>query len=327
MPRNICFKRGGRGYVDILRLYPMSLFEFALALGVKQETLDYVRDCFEKEQKVDSIVHEKMVGVFYYYLIAGGMPSAVEAFITKRDLYEVDKEQKAIVSHYKADFIQYEANDRKLKIISVYDAIPSQLNKANPKFIFTYLNKELKFDRYENSFLWLKDAGVAIPVFIASDCQAPLVNSKEKNSFKLFLSDVGLLTSCYPFAVREEILEKNETQLVNLGSLFENFIAEELSANAVVPYYYRSKSVGEVDFLIEKDGEILPLEIKSGTDYKKHKALNNLMAQTGLKEGIVLSPFNLERDDEYLYLPIYMVELLKDKETSKKAISIDIAGI
>jgi predicted AAA+ superfamily ATPase len=120
------------GYVDILRLYPMSLFEFALALGVKQETLDYVRDCFEKEQKVDSIVHEKMVGVFYYYLIAGGMPSAVEAFITKRDLYEVDKEQKAIVSHYKADFIQYEANDRKLKIISVYDAIPSQLNKANP---------------------------------------------------------------------------------------------------------------------------------------------------------------------------------------------------
>jgi predicted AAA+ superfamily ATPase len=100
-----------------------------------------------------------------------------------------------------------------------------------------------------------------------------------------------------------------------------------MAANAVVPYYYRSKSVGEVDFLIEKDGEVLPLEIKSGTDYKKHKALNNLMAQTGLKEGIVLSPFNLERDDEYLYLPIYMVELLKDKETSKKAISIDIAGI
>jgi len=315
------------GYVDILRLYPMSLFEFALALGVKQETLDYVRDCYEKEKKVDSIVHEKMVGVFYYYLIAGGMPSAVEAFVTKRDLYEVDKEQKAIVSHYKADFIQYEVDDKKLKIISVYDAIPSQLNKANPKFIFTYLNKELKFDRYENSFLWLRDAGVAIPVYIASDCKAPLVNSKEKNGFKLFLSDVGLLTSCYPFAVREEILEKNETRLVNLGSLFENFIAEELVTNGVAPYYHRSKSVGEIDFLIEKDGEITPLEIKSGTDYKKHKALNNLMAQTGLKDSVVLSPFNLEREGGNLYLPIYMAEFLKDKEATKKPIVIDTSGI
>jgi len=140
-----------------------------------------------------------MVGVFYYYLIAGGMPSAVGAFIAKRDLYEVDKEQKAIVSHYRADFIQYEADDKRLRIISVYDAIPSQLNKANPKFIFTHLNKELKFDRYENSFLWLRDAGVTIPAYIASDCRAPLANSKEKNSFKLFLSDVGLLTSLWSF--------------------------------------------------------------------------------------------------------------------------------
>jgi predicted AAA+ superfamily ATPase len=315
------------GYVDSMRLFPMSLFEFALALGVKKETLDYIRQCYEKEQEVDSIIHEKMVGVFYYYLITGGMPSAVEAFIAKQDLYEVDKEQKAIVSQYKADFIQYETDDKKLKIISVYDAIPSQLNKTNPKFIFTYLNKELKFDRYENSFLWLKDAGVAIPVYIASDCKAPLANSKEKNSFKLFLSDVGLLTSCYPFAVRKEVLEKNESQLVNLGSLFENFIAEELIANGLPPYYYRSKTVGEVDFLIEKDGEVLPLEIKSGTDYKKHKALNNLMAQAKLKEGVIISPFNLERDGKNLYLPIYMTELLKDKEASKSPITIDITGI
>lgn len=315
------------GYVDIMRLYPMSLFEFALALGVKKETLNYVRECCEKEQKVDSIIHEKMVGVFYYYLIAGGMPSAVEAFTTKRDLYEVDKEQKAIVSQYKADFIQYETDDKKLKIISVYDAIPSQLNKANSKFIFTYLNKELKFDRYENSFLWLKDAGVAIPVYVASDCKIPLVNSKEKNSFKLFLSDVGLLTSCYPFAVREDILEKSESRQVNLGSLFENFVAEELIANGLAPYYYRSKAIGEVDFLIEKDGEVLPLEIKSGADYKKHKALNNLMAQAKLKGGIILSPFNLERDGQNLYLPIYMTELLKNKEASRSPITIDIANI
>jgi uncharacterized protein len=315
------------GYVDTFRLYPMSLYEFALALGVKKETLAYLQECYDKEQIVDSIVHEKMMGVFYYYLLAGGMPDVVSTFIKERDLSLVDKAAKSIVNDYKADFSQYETDDKKLKIISVYDSIPSQLNKANPKFIFTYLNKELKFDRYENSFLWLKDAGVAIPVYIASDCKSPLINSKEKNSFKLFLSDVGLLTSCYPASVREEILGKNATQIVNLGSLFENFIAEELLANGLTPYYYRSKTIGEIDFLVEKDGEILPLEIKSGTDYQKHKSLDNLLAATKLKEGLIFSPNNLSRNGKNLYLPIYMIELLKNKETPAQKFTIDIAGL
>jgi uncharacterized protein len=314
------------GYVEMMRLYPMSLFEFALALGVKKETLNYLEECYEKKQEVNSLIHQKMIGVFYYYLIAGGMPAAVDAFIAKKNLYEVDKEEKGIVNQYKADFIQYETDDKKLKIISVYDVIPSQLNKANLKFVFTYLNKELKFDRYENSFLWLKDAGVAIPVYIVSDCKSPLAASKEKNNFKLFLSDVGLLTSCYSFAVREEILEKNQTHLINLGSLFENFIAEELTSDGLVPFYYKSKAVGEVDFLVEKDGKIIPLEIKSGGDYKKHRALDNFMEATGFHESIVFSPFNVEREGKCLYLPIYMIELFKEKEGSAKPISIGISG-
>ena len=124
-----------------------------------------------------------------------------------------------------ADFIKYEAENKRLKIISIYDSIPAQLNKQNRKFKFTMLNKELKFDRYEDSFLWLKDAGVAIPAYIADVPVSPLEMSRETNVFKLYMSDVGLLTSCYPLAVRKDLLEMNPENEINNGSLFENYVA------------------------------------------------------------------------------------------------------
>ena len=222
--------------------------------------------------------------------------------------------QKNIVNLYKGDFSQYEYNDRKLKIIEIYDSIPSQLNKQNLKFVFTYLNKELKFDRYENSFLWLKDAGVAYPIFNVSEIRPPLLISKEKNSFKLFSSDVGLLNSYYSLTIKQAIFEKNTANLMNLGGLFESFVASELKANGFEPFYYRSKNIGEIDFLIEKNNKIIPLEVKSGGDYKKHTSLNKLLISTystNLTTPYVLSTNNLEVKNEITYLPIYMLGFLK----------------
>lgn len=138
-------------------------------------------------------MHDRVLSLFYIYLIVGGMPEAVLKYVETKDLREVQSIQNDITELYKEDFSQYEQENKKLKIKSIYEIIPSELNKQNKRFIFTMLDKELKFDRYENSFLWLKDAGVALPVYNVEAPVIPLTTSKSTNVFKLFSSDTGLL--------------------------------------------------------------------------------------------------------------------------------------
>ena len=183
------------GYMESMQMFPMNYEEFAIASGINNAMLSHMKESFNSRIPVDDIVHKKLIQTFYYYLIIGGMPAVVKLYNETHSLDQIDQEQKNIINQYKADFTKYEQENRRLKIISVYDNIPAQLNKQNRKFNFTMLNKELKFDRYEESFLWLKDAAVAIPAYIVSAPQSPLEMSKETNVFKLFLSDVGLLTS------------------------------------------------------------------------------------------------------------------------------------
>lgn len=314
------------GYVDEIKMYPMNLFEFALALGVKKETLDYIKNCFEKKESVDEIIHKKMLNLFYNYLIVGGMPSVVKKFVARENLESISEEQTNITNFYKADFIKYEQTDKKLRIISIYENIPSQLNKQNLRFIFTYLNKELKFDRYENSFLWLKDASVCIPVHIAQEAKTPLVISKENNLFKLFFSDVGLLVNSYPLSVKNLILNFESNNKINNGALFENFVAQELLQNGLTPFYFKNKKIGEIDFLIELDGKVLPLKIKSGTDYKKHSALNNLLDvdEYKLEKSIVFCTGNVEVDKKIIYLPIYMLGFLKEQKSLSATVDYEL---
>ncbi|MCQ2507404.1 MAG: AAA family ATPase [Dorea sp.] len=313
------------GYVEMFQMYPMNLFEFSRALGVTNTVFEHLEECFAECKPVDEVVHSRMINIFYYYLICGGMPSVVSTFIKSRNLRIVRTEQENIIRQYKADFVKYEADDKKLRIISIYDSIPSQLNQQNRRFIYTQLNKELKFERYENSFLWLKDAAVAIPVYIAEEPKSPLILSKSKNQFKLFMGDVGLLTSCYSDEVSEELLSLNPDQNINNGALFENFIAQELSAIEMNPYYYKSKRIGEIDFLIEWEGKVVPLEIKSGKGYKKHKALDNLMGTDEFKieKGYVLSLENVEVTDSCIYVPIYFIGLFRKKQRKDIIINWD----
>lgn len=314
------------GYVDMFQMFPMSYFEFIDTIGINENTISYLKECFDKLEPVDEIIHKRMLNAFYYYLICGGMPSVVDTFVKTRNLRETRNEQQNIVRQYKADFIKYENDDKKLKIISIYDSIPSQLNQQNRRFVFTQLDKELKFDRYENSFLWLKDAAVAIPIYIAKEVKSPLVLSKSTNQFKLFMSDVGLLTSCYPDNVSKELLDMNQKNEFNIVALFENFIAQELISMNTQPYYFKNKNIGEIDFLIEHDSRVIPLEIKSGKDYKIHKALDNLLNSSSyrLDKAYIFSTSNVEVDNKNIYLPIYMVEMLKKTTEEDIIINLDI---
>ncbi|MCR5211605.1 MAG: AAA family ATPase [Lachnospiraceae bacterium] len=302
------------GYVDMWQMAPMTFDEFALASGITETMIEHYRECFRKQTPVDPIIHEKLLKAFYYYLIVGGMPAVVREYNESHSIERIDAEQKAIINQYKADFTRYEADNRRLKVISVYDNIPAQLNKQNRKFNFTLLDKELKFDRYEESFLWLKDAAVAIPSYIVAAPEQPLQMSRATNVFKLFLNDVGLLTSCYPMSVKKQLLEMNPDNVINNGSLFENFVAEEIFAAGLLPYYYKKNGVGEVDFIIERDDKPIPIEVKSGKDYKKHKALDHLLEKYTFDEVYVLSANNVEIEGNILYYPIYMAGALCECE-------------
>lgn len=315
------------GYLTVLRMYPMDFEEFMIANSVSKTTLEMLKAKFETCQPVDEFIHQKLLSLFFIYLIVGGMPDAVKIYIATKDIREVDKVQRDIVALYKEDFSQHESEDKKLKLISVYDIIPAELNKQNKKFVFTMLNKELKFDRYENSFLWLKDAGVALPVYNVEAPVIPLKASKSSNVFRLFSNDTGLLTSAYPAETKLELINKNSE--VNNGAHFENAVAQQLTANGLEPYFCKKKNIGELDVLVEMDGKVVPIEVKSGKAYKAHKSLDNFMkiSDYHIEKAYVLSVANMEQEGSVVYLPIYMGYLLKERKIGKLIVDLDMEGL
>ena len=315
------------GYLSVLKMYPMDFEEFMIANHVSKATLEMLKDKFETVRPVDEFIHQKLLALFFVYLIVGGMPDAVKTYIATKDIREVDKIQRDIVTQYKEDFSQYESEDKKLKLISIYDIIPAELNKQNKKFVFTMLDKELKFDRYENSFLCLKDAGVALPVYNVEAPIIPLLASKSSNVFRLFSSDIGLLTSAYPAATKIELINKNGE--VNNGAHFENAVAQQLLCNGFEPYFCKKKNIGELDFLIEMEGKVVPIEVKSGKAYRTHKALDHFMnvSDYHIEKAYVFSTGNVEEDGKVTYLPIYMCYLVKEQSIGQLIVDLDMEGL
>ncbi len=315
------------GYLTVLRMYPMDFEEFMVANNVSKTTLEMLKEKFETCSPVDEFIHQKLLSMFFVYLIVGGMPDAVKTYIETKDIREVDKIQRDITALYKEDFSQYEFEDKKLKLKSIYDIIPTELNKQNKKFVFTMLDKELKFDRYENSFLWLKDAGVVLPVYNVDAPVIPLLTSKSSNVFRLFSSDIGLLTSAYPAETKIELINKNGE--VNNGAHFENAVAQQLVANGYEPYFCKKKNIGEIDFVIEMSGKVVAIEVKSGKSYKSHKALDKFMSVPDyhIEKAYVFSVGNVEAEGAVIYLPIYMCYLLKEQRIGQMIVELDITGL
>lgn len=294
------------GYMDVVEMYPLDFEEFALANKVAPRVIDALKAAFEQRTAVDQVVHEKMMELFRLYLIVGGMPAAVMKYLETNNLREVAREQQAIITLYKKDIARYDPED-KLYLEEIFDLIPSELNSKNKRFILKNLNENFKFSRYSNSFLWLKDAGVALPTYCANEPTAPLLLSKCTNLFKLFLSDVGLLASMYMDGIQIKILNREKD--INFGAIYENVAAQELKAHGFDLYYFNSKKQGELDFLVERRGEVLPIEIKSGKDYTKHAALNNVLGNEdyGISEAYVFQNSNVSTVGKVTYYPIYML--------------------
>ncbi|MBP5473217.1 MAG: ATP-binding protein, partial [Bacteroidales bacterium] len=294
------------GYLDELRMFPLDFIEYLWACGVGDEVIDYLKDCFDKTEEVMETVHDKMMEHFRRYLIVGGMPSCVNEFIESGDIRKVATIQKNIISEYKRDFTKYETKDKKLMIQSVYDLIPSELLKQNRRFNLAEIKKGLKFERVEDSFLWLKAAGVAICVYNATEPRIALNQNMKSSLVKLYMSDVGLLTDIYGPTMKLGILSDNKS--VNCGGIYENAVVQELLSHGFDLYYYNSKRLGELDLVIEYMGGILPIEVKSGKDYYVHSALDNCLSneEFAIEKALVFTNYNVSVKGKTIYLPIYM---------------------
>ena len=301
------------GYMEQFQMYPLDFEEFLIANGLNRNVTMSIKKCFETLTPVDEVGHQKLIDSFHLYLIIGGMPAVVKKYLETNNLKDVISEQNNINSFYRQDISKYDY-ENKLYIKEIFDLIPSELNNQNKRFIMKNLNENLKFNRYENSFLWLKDAGVALPTYCADEPKSPLMLSKSRNLFKLFHCDVGLLASMYmDNNLQIKILNKDKD--INFGAIYENAVAQELVSKGFDLYYYKNNKLGEIDFLIENKGEIIPFEVKSGKTYKRHNALDNLLVSDyGISKAYILCNKNIEENGKKIYLPIYMIMFFeKDK--------------
>ncbi len=303
------------GYLMKERMYPLDFEEFLQIYSFSDDIKALLRNSFDNLIPVDEYIHSEIMKRYYYYLVVGGMPEAVMSFSQKHDLNEVALIQKAIIDFYQDDFSKYESEDKKLYLRSIYDKIPGELMNPNKRFNYAAVKKGFTFEKSLDSFLWLTYAGVALPVCNVVSPSMPLVLNEKNSLFKLFLSDVGLLSYMLGEETRRAMILRNED--VNYGAIFENAVAMELFSHGFEVYYYNSKKHGEIDFVIEYKGKVLPVEVKSGKSYQRHSALSNLTLmkdQYGIENSLVLSSFNVKRENGITYLPVYMLMFLKREE-------------
>lgn len=298
------------GFMDEARMYPLDFEEFVLANGERQILIDAARSAWESGKPLDPLYHGRLKKLFRLYLVVGGMPAVVQKYLDTHDIAAVVSEQKKILVDYKKDISKYD-KENSLRIREVFDRIAPELNKKNKRFYVNSISEGERAERLEDEFIWLREAGVAIPSNVVDEPKVPLSLSKRTNLFKLFMNDVGLLAATYMDGIQLKLLN-GETD-INFGAVYENAVAQELAAHGFLPTYYSSREHGEVDFVLERDAKVLPVEVKSGKHYKRHRALTHLLSdpEYDFPEAIVFDDDALKVEGRIRYMPIYMAMFLQ----------------
>lgn len=305
------------GSIELLSMYPLDFEEFLIANGVGELLINEMRRKFEAKEALNESLHMKVMDYFRKYLLVGGMPSAVNTYLSEHNMVSVRNIHRDISLLYKNDAAKYESESlRKLKIQRIYDMVPSNLEKVKKRIVAKdiELKKGKRMADYQDEFEYLISSGITLEVQAISKPSYPLVENSGKNLLKLYMSDIGLLTG---ILYHNDVLPiMNDKCGVNLGSVYENVVAQELKAHGFKLYYYDNKKNGEVDFLIDSVDLLsaLPIEVKSGKDYYIHTALNNLLKvdEYKISNGIVFS--NEEKvynNGNVIYMPIYYVMFLR----------------
>lgn len=306
-------KPGGR--ILKKKMYPLDFEEFLWANGVGTEVISYMREQYRKEESIDESLHRKFLDLFKKYLLVGGLPDAVNTFIETSNIVAVRAVHDEIFELYKEDASQYDS-DNSLKIRRIYEMIPS--NMENKKKRLHYQDIEEKKGKrnsdYEAELEYLISSGISLEVLAVSNPKFPLREAEQKKLIKLYLNDVGLLTNLlYRYNINAVIVADNS---VNLGAVYETAVAQELIAHDYVLRYYDNKTKGEVDFIVDDYDTLsaLPIEVKSGNDFKRHRALDKFIQNDdyNIKNAILFSNSrDVQRVGKVIYMPIYYVMFLE----------------
>lgn len=297
------------GSIHKIQMYPLDFMEFLYANGLGQDVIAFMENQWIQRESLNQSLHDRIMDLFRKYLIVGGLPEVVASYIEDKDIVKVRTIQNEIREYYATDASKYD-KENKLRIRRIYDMIPSYMENKKKRIRITDINnkKGQTYRDYENDFEYLIHAGIALPVRAISNPKFPLMESTSKNLIKLYLNDVGLLSSLlFGFNIRAIM---DDVSGINLGSVYETVVASELMKHGYRLFYYDNRTKGEVDFLIDDYDQLsaLPIEVKSGKDYYVHSALNNLLTVKDyhINKGIVVSNHREVKEDKgVLYLPIY----------------------
>lgn len=298
------------GSIAIEEMYPLDFEEFLLATGSGQEAIDGLREKFLAGEALNESLHNYMLQQFKLYLLVGGLPEAINKFLENRNIAQVRKVQREIHNLYRIDASQYDA-EKKLLIRKIYDMIPSNMENKKKRIVVKRVEEtgsHKQFSDYADEFEYLTNSGIALAVQAISNPRFPLLESENKNLLKLYMNDVGLLTNLL-YGLNINAVLRDERS-INLGSVYETVVAQELHAHGFALHYYDNKQKGEVDFLID-DYEhltVLPIEVKSGKDYTVHSALNNFLNTPDyhIQKAVVLSnEREISVKNGITYLPVY----------------------
>lgn len=299
------------GSIDIMQMFPLDFEEFLIANDVSREAISSMREKFLAEESLPEQIHERIMDLFKRYLLVGGLPEAVNQFIATRNIVTVRRIQNEIHSLYAIDASKYDEAHR-LKIKRIYDLIPSNLENKKKRLIFKNIEEieGSRSEKYQEEIEYLISSGIALEVKAISNPLFPLLESEKKNLLKLYLNDAGLLTALLYRNNVKPVLDSESS--VNLGSVYECVVATELAAHGHKLFYYDNRSHGEVDYLIDdyKNLSVVPLEVKSGKDYKRHSALSRFVSTEDyhITQGYVLSNNReVSRNDKIVYIPIYYI--------------------
>lgn len=296
------------GKVTFLDLYPLSFSEFLNAIG-KEKIVEYLSKINDANDAIPDPLHEELLQYLKQYMIVGGMPEAVLEFINVKDYSAVRKIQQDILDAYTLDFAKHAPKEIIMKIKKVWESIPAQLARENKKFKWSTVQEDARAREFETTVEWLADAGLIYRSFLVSTPRFPLSAYSEPNTFKIFLVDVGLLAAMSRLSA-QIILEGNSLFVEFKGSFTENLVAQALAVEKIPLYYWASEGRAEVDFLVEDENDIYPLEVKSGTS-SKMKSL--AVYEEKFKPGLMLraSPLNLKKDARLLNIPLYLINNIR----------------
>lgn len=298
------------GSIDEVKMFPMDFEEFLLANNVGKDVISYLRNCFVERIPPAEGIHKTILGLFKRYLLSGGLPDSVKAFVEAKNVYEMRENQTLTYRYYSDDAAKYD-KEHSLKIRPIYDYLPSYMENKVKRIQFNKIEGASKasMGRYQDEFDYLISSGCVLDAKAVSNPVFPLCQSTSKNLIKLYYNDVGLLTNILYKNNIDALLNKDRG--VNLGSVYETVCAMELSAHGHELYYFDSKKVGEVDFLLNdyENTSILPIEIKSGNDQNNFRAIPKLVKEPyNLRQGYIFGNENIiEEKSNLITFPIYMI--------------------